>query len=582
MDVDNVAMLNVEAADLLHMVHNETKAVFPKQRALFDLKFRNGSGKRALFLSSPMAMAVVVDHHSRFYQHFGLTDRPNSQLVVYLKEAIYLVHAERYFENSAEPSVQGFYSALNEMFEPFSLPPALLKDLGMAKDYVMHKLLAQRPESSAQYLVERVKQEANFDLFTIDFEPCFEIHQHEHEAFAKPGTNPKSRIKPAVYSVQVFIQVLAKFNLTVETMVTAFQFEAWFFGHFVSVKGDDQVPDYNWEDIVMCMLKQPTFTSFQSLKPNSTLGLHVVCGRISDPTSPDFIPASPYFNWRGNAALGNSVGSPAAESMGDAVVRVVEKHRELIGMDALYMAFNFRRVLQVMKWLIDPSNKEATTPFYAALLHYDAAVSAHQREELDRAETLAREERLEKARQRKEEFAKQHAERMLRFEEQRECLICSNKFTFLYPSGETPGSSIKNTPENQFDPDTLCDMTCRPLLCLACCNSLCVNSEQLTAGMCGDCLSTVCTVCAVPATEVKGIQKKLCTECYVRKYCPCGGEIPGYNYKFRLCTACNKCQTCDKILGSPCEQTCQQCNDCVILLVSEDYVPAGVPTQPAE
>ena len=136
MDVDNVAMLNVEAADLLHMVHNETKAVFPKQRALFDLKFRNGSGKRALFLSSPMAMAVVVDHHSRFYQHFGLTDRPNSQLVVYLKEAIYLVHAERYFENSAEPSVQGFYSALNEMFEPFSLPPALLKDLGMAKDYV--------------------------------------------------------------------------------------------------------------------------------------------------------------------------------------------------------------------------------------------------------------------------------------------------------------------------------------------------------------------------------------------------------------------------------------------------------------
>ena len=350
-DVEQLALLNIEAADLLHMVHNETIIVFPKQRALFDLKFGKGSFRSAQFLPSPMAMAVVVDHHAKYYQWFGLTDRPNFQMVGHLKERIYQVHAERYFDSSAEPSVQGFYSAINKMFEPFSLPPSLLKDVSWPKDYIMARLLQQRPGSIAEELVVKVKQEASFDLFTSDFEPIFEIHQHE---FARPSTNTKGTLRMAPFNVPSLMQFLAKFDLTLDKMVTAFHFEAWFLGHFVSVQGDDQLPNYNWEDIIICMLKQPTFTPFQSLNPNSSLGLHVVCGRISDVTSPDFIPPTPYFNWSANAVLGSIGGSPASESMGQAVIRIVERHRTMIGMDLMYMAINFRKVIQVMKWLVDP------------------------------------------------------------------------------------------------------------------------------------------------------------------------------------------------------------------------------------
>lgn len=378
-------------------------------------------------------------------------------------------------------------------------------------------------------------------------------------------------LKPRVYDSSHLKLLLAKSGLTVEDMVTCFQFEGWFFTHFISEnQGDSQVPNPYWEDIVMCMLKQPTLRAFQQLNPNSSLGMYVVCGRLSDETSPEYIPSSPYFNWKALPLFVHTEGSPSAESKGEAVIKALTKHSKHIDMDQIYLAKNIRIIVQAKKWLIEPKNLEACTPFMNALNFFDTIVHNLHMEEKAKAEFEALAKRLARAKECKAEFDRKKAEMDAREKLSRTCIFCLDNFAFVLPLGQSAETYNPVIPDGELDMSTVCD-TCQSILCQVCKLTVCLASKETEQWICSDCQGIKCTVCDKPATDPEGIKRKLCPPCYAVRVCPCGGDIPGYNYKFRLCLDCNKCKTCpNKKLDTPSEQTSQMCNACVVTCITPE------------
>ena len=86
-----------------------------------------------------------------------------------------------------------------------------------------------------EQFIQDVHLASKFDMFKAEFEPIFGAYQ---AGFA----GGQSR----VFDHNQLNTLLASVNVTMEDVTGAFQFEEWFFTHFVEVKGEAQEPAVKW------------------------------------------------------------------------------------------------------------------------------------------------------------------------------------------------------------------------------------------------------------------------------------------------------------------------------------------------
>ena len=361
---------------------------------------------------------------------------------------------------------------------------------------------------------------------------------------------------------------MGKFNVSREDVTRAFQFEEWFFTHFVKEDGEEQMPDDKWHSIVMHLLSAHGLTPFGKLNPNSILGVLWLCGRISDQTNPNHIPPLKNFMWADCPVLASVCNNPSAQSKGEAVVAVMNDEANKMGMSPPYLAQKASLVMEIMNWMIVAANPETQTPFGFALQHYTSVLEALDREAMERAEAEQTRQRKERAMQQQAQFRLEEAERNLLAKEERQCPTpgCGVKFTFYYPKGVTAETYQKVTKDGQLDLDLYC-RACQGIICTHCKAMFLLVTEEILLKLCNNCQQIECLFCKRKIGSYRTIGKQVCMHCYEDRVCKCGEMIPNHNSKIKLCSACNICLgACKGHLGSISEQMMQMCNSCLELM----------------
>ena len=577
-DQQEILLAEAERLNQSVLLPHQGQISFSMHQKAFELRMRNPKYDDSLsgclrteFLLSPLPAAVLVQHLMQ-YSDRPMHERPNYEMFQYLKQEVAYEHAMHCLHTNVGPSAQEFYNDMGLVFALFPIDKSHLKQLSLSKGSIITALVKKSLENPLflahpqQRFVDEVRLESRFDTFVEEFEPIFQMYQARliHIAAARA----QRRIKPQLFDHNQLEELMGKFNVSREDVTRAFQFEEWFFTHFVKEDGEEQMPDDKWHSIVMHLLSAHGLTPFERLNPNSILGVLWLCGRISDQTNPNHIPPLKTFIWSDCPVLASVCNNPSAQSKGEAVVAVMNDEANKMGMSPPYLAQKASLVMEIMNWMIVAANPETQTPFGFALQHYTSVLETLDREAMERAEAEQTRQRKERAMQQQAQFRLEQAERNLLAKEERQCPTpgCGVNFTFYYPKGLTAETYQNETKDGQLDLDLYC-RNCRNIICTHCKAFFLTEAEEMFLKLCKNCLKIQCLSCKRTIGNYQTIAKQVCTDCYEDRVCKCGEMIPNHNSKIKLCSACNICLgACKGQLGTISEQMMQMCNSCLELM----------------
>ena len=552
---------------------------FETNKKAFELRIQKLSkgddpypGMRRDFLLSPLVPAALVQHQV-YYSNLPKAQRPNIEMVQYMKAQVAQEHAISFLQSNANPTVEALYNHLEAVFALFPIVMEQKRELFVSKASTMQALIDRKnaspetsdfPEPSFEFL-NQVRLESRFDGFITEFEPMYVMFERTFRSKTQPTWGSGRR--PAMLDHNDFQRVMDKKAVSKEDLTRAFQFEAWFFSHFVWVNGEEQVPDSNWKSTVMHLLSAPDMPLLQRLNPDSLLGVWCLCGRISDETNVNHIPAQKNFTWENCAALAAASTNPSAQTKGEAVVRVMNEESSKIGMSQRYLVTQAGLVMQVMNWLTEAANPDTQTPFGYALQHYRTVAEHFVTLEREQEEAALRAQRLERAKAQQAQWKAAEAERQSLAQDKRQCPNpgCDTVFTFYYPKGLTAETYQSDTKEGELNMDLYCK-PCSELLCYHCKAAFCLYPDETAMHLCGTCKEIPCQYCPAKVHNYRLLDKKVCNLCYEKRGCQkCGGLIPNHNRQILLCFDCNTCK--GQCNGGPLltisEQVLVMCNVCL-------------------
>ena len=545
---------------------------FDRSRAAFLQRMKRssaGQSAKADLLGSPLAAAVVVQHLMQ-YSYLPNDQRPNHKMCHYLLAEIAYQHVKNYMTDNPKPTVQGFYTHMEGPYAVFGLEEAQRRTLSLPKSLLIEPILKTGKASPESEFVKQVRAESKFDCFMDTFEPIFEQYQAEFRA--GPAGGGQRQVQKRYFDHNLLDAMLGQVGLSREELTRAFQFEEWFYSHFVNTFGELQDPDRNWHSMIMHILSTPTFTPFARLKPNSILGILVMCGRITYNKNPNYIPPGKYIDWDGVAVLGNPGINGTAQSKGEAVVRVMDGEGDKLGMTLIYRAKNAAMLMSVMNWLTEAADPSTQTPFGYALQHYATVVHNFEKEAKEREEEAAKRGRLEAQAKRKAQFLIEEEERKSLITVEKQCAGCDEMFTWVYPKGLNADSYVNVVKEGELDLDLYCK-GCQQNACMHCKGCILEQPEELHLRLCLACQTISCMFCHREIKDVTCIAKKVCSICYPVRVCNCGNLVPFHNLDFRLCKACNVCThpsgggcVGNGSLATASEQSLRVCNLCLELM----------------
>ena len=530
-------------------------------KKLFENQMHKNSIREPFLLSClPAAVLAVYATH---YSAFDMQQRPNNEFYTYVKEQVALAHAKVFLTENPSPTVQAFYSHMDQVFAFLPLKKEQIRQLAHPKDVILEKLKGKQFASmpSVQFQAE-VSTASKFERFQDRFEPIFEAYEAEYRSFT--SSSHTRRGKPNSFDHNKLNELLAFAGLEREEMVHAFQFEEWFFTHFVTVNGEHQEPNANWMSMLMQILSAHDMRPFERLNPNSMLGIYVLCGRISDTSNPNYLPPAKRFNWDSNAAFQAAGVSASAQSKGDIVIKIMTAEALKLGMAEEYLARHADNVMAGMNWLTSPADPSTNTPFSIALLHFQTIVHCLDNAARARVEEEARQRQIEKAKSMKAQFQAEEADRQARIRVTKECSSCHEDFVWYFPKGQNAETYVPVVTEGQLNVDDYCK-ECLNLLCKHCKGAMCEELAQAELGLCPTCMDITCKFCPEKIQKLDLICVKVCERCHPIRVCNCGQLVPKHNLGFRQCTTCNVCHHCGNTLPSASEQTIRTCNDCLLL-----------------
>ena len=563
-ETDTAKLLIAEQAHLAQMVMCDDTVRLPLQKASFMGRL-NSMQKLAEFLGTPLPAGVVVQHHMHF-AHLPVHQRMNQSMVDYIKGETSLQHALYYVEmNTVDETptytVEGFYAHMKDLWASFGVEDeALLSLLTVPKTSLLTGLADKGIVLTEQFMHD-VQLASKFDLFRAEFQA---VYRGFEAGFAKATGGHKKQY----FDHNQLNDLLQSLHIRMEDVTGAFQFEEWFFSHFVGVTEKAQEPAIDWHKVVMTFLSHHSFKGFERLNPNTTLGILVLCGRIANPhENPNHIPPGRVIDWASIQCFKEAGLSASAQSKGEALVKVMNAVGSDIGMDPNYLATSADLVIvRVMDWMVNPKRGDAITPFSFALQHYKAVVEQFHQDIIDRAQSEETEKRREAAKAQQAAHRAKLAELNALAQETRTCHNCTLKFTFYFPKGTDVTSHVEVVPEGQLNPGLYCP-SCKSIICNSCMGNLCLDMAELKAGFCMICQDTVCRFCSTPVGNAESISQdnirtSKCATCWAAWTCECGNDIPRINLYKKKCRTCNIC-SCGGDLLSSSEQSLGTCNLCL-------------------
>ena len=402
----------------------------PVLRSLFESQMHRNSIREPFLLSC--LPAAVLAAHMTHYSALDMQERPNHLLFCHVREQVALAHAKAFLTANPNPTVQAFYTHMDQVFDFLPLGKAQKRLLTHPKDLILDMLREKNFASMPPVLFQKeVSTASKFDRFQDLFEPIHETYEAEFRAFTSGSQIRRSQ--PKTFDHNNLDELLATAGLAREEMTHAFQFEEWFFTHFVTVNEEHQEPNANWMSMMMHILSAPDMRPLERLIPNSMLGIYVLCGRISDTTNPNHLPPVKHFNWETNAAFKAGGQNASAQSKGETVIRIMTSEGKRLGMGEEFLARHANYVMAGMNWLTSPADPSTNTPFSLALVHFQSIAHHLDNEARAREEEEAKQMRLERAQSKRAQFLAEEADRQARIRVTKECSSCHEKFEWYFP-----------------------------------------------------------------------------------------------------------------------------------------------------
>jgi hypothetical protein len=310
-------------------------------------------------------------------------------------------------------------------------------------------------------------------------------------------------------------------------------------------------------------MKEPHFNLQTSGIPvHSEYGCLYIASQIAADNHERHIPARKHFPWESVQALqGDKTG--CAQSMGEAVFKIMNHFASKIQMDPLYLANNARTIMEYNNWNLEPLDPSKRTPFNVALDLFEAVVEADKIKRANDEDNARREANLARAAICRKQHMEYLAELATRVPEERTCLACNaNIFTYHYPKGQGKGWVNDALPPNELDPDWHCK-TCKEMICLSCKGAICSELEEMQSMICNDCQKNNCQLCSQIIMTKHTLQHNVCLACFKNKTCTTCKQFNANCVEFSgliQCTECTtKCIICKANLQAGELQICQDC-----------------------
>ena len=479
------------------------------ERILKGHKIRLGRNKLTTeqFRVSLFQHAVVLSFFSA--QNAQSVSTIQILVVEHFKKEIALATGKAFFESTSEPSVKALYKALNMAYAKFPMTDPLKAKVTVPTNLLVDSLLKIDTIIPA-HLVNQVMREAKFDRFKAEFQQHRSSQQKLNET--------------------ALLRIMTAVDITENEIVSAYHFEEWFEENLSSEHESDPLMD--WKGLVLTLVKSEVFTVPQSILPNSNLGLMVLCGQLMQQN----IPRGPYHDWSKIPCFASDENG-TARSKAELLVQTIISEAEALHIDQIYLAKNFRYIVNSMDWLIHCKDETKNTPFGLALSLFENLFETHIQEQ-------QKQERLAEAEKQKQALLKRLEDINKRAKEEVECDGCKDTFTFYYPDGEQPPYQGKAT---GLDFNRLCPV-CQDFVCLSCKENYLVNKKAEKLKICDECQLTICLDCKGELTDTDSFLRKTCSVCSEIHSCNnCKAFIPRgvLSRKNKWCATCAvKCCVC--------------------------------------
>jgi hypothetical protein len=137
---------------------------------------------REPFLLSCLPAAVLAAHMT-FYSALAMQQRPNHLLFCHVREQVALAHAKAFLTANPNPTVQAFYTHMDQVFDFLPLGKAQKRLLTHPKDLILDMLREKNFASMPPVLFQKeVSTASKFDRFQDLFEALSPFMKHMRQS----------------------------------------------------------------------------------------------------------------------------------------------------------------------------------------------------------------------------------------------------------------------------------------------------------------------------------------------------------------------------------------------------------------
>ena len=569
-----------EAFKILEIVLDPTTVLAHKmQISVSRRRLQKSNVTLEEFCLNHYAMATVLEFNDRMRGR----NQENTLTMDTLTKIIGMAVVAHYIDTTDPEmhTIQGLGNHLEASFLPFPDLCQPYRELASISMQHIHATLKAQSFGDCQFF-QSIANEAKFQSFVDVFQIAVIPHSPAPPRGKQIITIPWTGIKP----LSLIKSLLEDVGLDPNNAVQSLKFLPWMYEYYNPDQSFDiphlsnnlRLKDQTMMEVnsvIIFFMQQPAFKLDGKVIPVDSIGgLKTIAAKISRHGHPMHIPALEHFNWGNLEAFITLKDQSSASSKGERVFQIINHFAKEMGMSEKFLAENVEVIMEFNHWKLECKDPAKMTPFAHALLVYSALLQAEKKKEEEAA--------AERERKRKEVIAAQNQQRRVELlaklarcvQEQRECKeqFCKNTWKFYYPEGEDNTWVDPSIPAGELDPKNYCS-TCRNLICLICCKTLCDDPGELKHMICKNCPKTQCQYCPKIITNRTILHHNACIQCFNCRTCK---KCKTYSQDVRkihndlLCLAClPKCSACNGPLQSSEEIEATMCKICIDAMLDD-------------